>query len=1243
MKKKALFKDTFREIKKSLGRFLSIMLIIAVGVGFFVGVKATAPSMYGTAEDYFSAQNLMDVEILSTVGFSREDADAVAELDEIKHVTLTYSADLITENNGEYVVAKVMAIPADMENSINLPVLREGRMPTGEDECVVIKSTLLGVPYAIGDEITFEEYAGETVTDDVLSRRSFKVVGIIESPLYISYSFGTSSIGSGSISSYIMIPAENFLYERYTEMYVTLKCHDEGISAFDEEYDEILSQLTKKLEKLGIRQYNLFADETNAQIADAEEEYNEGKEKADKELSEARTQLEDARKQIDDGLLALEQGWKDYEAGSEEADKQIADAERQLRHAEASIQSGKKELAAGIAEYEQKKKETEAKLKDARAQLDSGWAEYNAGKSEYEKAEREFSAATAEYQDAIEEYEQAKEEYEQAQRAVSMAQATLDQIKAQIDQEESHTISATDLAILQAALEASKAQLQNYQEQLSTMEPGTPEYIEMEQKIADLEESIARQEEELANLSVGSEVSKEEMLEAYDEAQAALDDAQRELDEAKAQMDEADAQMAEYNEYKAQLESAESELNSARIELEAGEREYEAGKVEAERQLAAAAQEIEDGKRELENAKASLKSGQRTLKKKKAEAQKELDDAHRQLVDSEEQLDDAQDEYEEGMAEYTDSMAEVEKELSSGFNRIQNAKSMISDVVAGKWYVLSREDIMVNYANFRQDAMRIDAIGDVFPVFFLMVAALVCLTTMTRMIDEQRTQMGTYKALGYTQFETASKYLVYAALACVGGCIVGPVALSQILPRVIFGAYSILYSLPYFIIKVPIGMLLVSVVVALICTVAVAAVVCWKELRTTTAALMRPKAPKAGKKIFLEKLPWLWKHFSFFQKLTARNLLRYKLRLFMTVLGIAGCMALVVAGFGLNNAISPISDIQYGELSREDVTFYLNQTSEKEKLDDLITQLEEDPRVESQICVVTYDCKASDPEGKVQMEDTFVFVPENKDSIAEIINLRDPDTKTPVALTDDGAVITNKLSKKLGVGIGDEICTTFNDKTYTMKVTGIAECYIYNYVYISPDYYEKVTGEKNGYSQVILCCTDDMGSHDAFSEEWLAKDSRIVSAYFTDMASNAVKDTMASLSIVVFVMILCAGVLAFIVVYNLTNINISERVREIATVKVLGFNHKEVNMYIFRENIIMSVLGVLVGSFLGYLMAQFIIQTVEVSMVTFSHDIKFVSYLYSACITMGFTVLVNLFMTKRMKAISMVESLKAIE
>ncbi|MEL7609314.1 MAG: FtsX-like permease family protein [Bacillota bacterium] len=1203
MKIRALVKDTYREILRSRERFISILLITFLSVGFFVGVKATAPSMRATAENYFSSASLMDLEIISTVGFDDGDVEAVRTLDGVVNVMASYSADLIVLEDVGNSVARVAALPTDSErDTLNRIKLVSGRLPENPGECIAAAYRMRDTDVAVGDIIRFSDTTGSAATDTIISGTSYTVVGLIESPQHISYSYGTSSIGNGIISYYIMLPASEFKYTRYTELYVMLS-RAAGVTAFDEQYDAEICQASAQIGNIGQVRYDLFLDNIQTQLADAESELNEQKTGADQQLADAKRELEKAAQELEKSKAEIASGWEDYKKAALETNAKLKKAEADLSAGKAQITEGETQLAAAQTQYDAGK----AELLAARNQLDSGWAQYNLGSAEYRQNEQKYNDGLAQYRKAKQEYDQAKTAYDIASQAVAMAEDMLD--GEEIDQEEAQRLYEQAQAALEAYENGGGAD---------------PEVI------AQLQAQVQAAAERVANAENQQEQAQEEL----ENARRQLAEYAERLLEAEAELNAAEQQLAQA---RLQLDQAKAQLDESYAQLNSGEAEYADGKAELDKAYA----DLQANKKKLDASKADLKAGEAEYARQKVSASAQLAKAKAKLEAAEEQLAAGQKEYDDGYAEYLDGVAEAQSSISDGNNRIQNIRNMFSDVESGKWYAFTRDDIIQSYAGFYQDSERIDAIAAIFPVFFLLVAALVCLTTMSRMIDEQRIQIGTYKALGYSSAHISGKYMAYSAIACIIGSVLGQLICIQILPRVIIGAYSALYRLPDIEIKIPWSMSVLSILVALICTVMVAWYSCHRELKAVTAALMRPKMPRSGRKISLERWTKLWSAMSFSQKITARNLFRYKLRLMMTVLGISGCMALIVAGFGMRDGVNPIVDKQYGEINRYKIMFTLSKDLARDEANALEQQLAADDRLSGEMFSKVLSVDVDDHGEAIQ--NVFVLAPEDTVRIERLITLRSPKDGRALKLNDEGVIITDKLSEILGLDAGDTVSFSLNEKQYTLPIAAVTENYVYHYIYMSPALYEQTFDTDVRFNTIACAASESMTDFEGFVSDWLSKSSSILSIVNIDSSRKSFEETINSINIIILVMLIAAGALAFVVVYNLTNINISERTREIATIKVLGFKHRETNLYIFRENFVMGAVGILLGGVIGYFLAQFMLRTVEVDMVKFVKDIAATSYLYAALLTAFYIVLVNLMMTRRMRNISMVESLKAIE
>lgn len=558
-----------------------------------------------------------------------------------------------------------------------------------------------------------------------------------------------------------------------------------------------------------------------------------------------------------------------------------------------------------------------------------------------------------------------------------------------------------------------------------------------------------------------------------------------------------------------------------------------------------------------------------------------------------------------------------------------------------EWYALGRSSL-AGYVGFGQDAERVNAIAQVFPWFFFLVAALVCLTTMTRMVEEQRTQIGVFKALGYSGGRVAVNYLFYAAFACILGCAAGCALGVLVLPRAIWSAYDILYTLPKLDIIFYPQYALIACALSLACTLLACLGACYNELKSSPAGLIRPKAPPAGKRVFLEKIGFIWKRLSFTKKVTARNLLRYKKRFFMTVIGIGGCTALLLTGFGLRDSIMSIVPKQFNQIQTYDFSLTLREPSSSEEQSALNGQLGQ--YADKYIYILQSSVDAQTDEGAKSAQ----LIAAQGDALSDFIHLRERRSGKNIAFPQqDGVVITEKLAAQLGLSEGDAITLSQGGTAiYKTAVRGITENYVHNYIYMPCAEYERLFKEAPQFNTVMCALGSEERADERleaeFSEE-LLKIENVQSVSFITKIERDFGDVMNGLNSVVVVLIICASLLAFVVLYNLTNINITERKREIATLKVLGFFEKETAAYVFRENILLTLIGIAVGLVLGIFLHQFVVVTAEVDMVMFDRNISALNYVWSALLTVLFSFLVSLFMRRRISSINMVESLKSIE
>ena len=1078
----SLIKDIFREIGNSLGRFISIFLIVALGVSFFAGIKATAPDMKITADKYFDDYNLMDIWLVSTMGFNQKDIEDIKGLPEVEGIAPSYSQDVLMDIGDNSKVVKLLSIPMDKvetkdKSYINRINLVEGRFPKKPGEILAESGHGVNGAIPIGSKVKLSSGTDEDILD-TLKREEYTVVGLVNTPYYLSFERGTTNIGTGQIDSFLVIPEDEFQLSVYTDVYLTVKGAREVLT-YDDEYDELLDPIQQKLEDVGeiraVGRYDEIMDEAKEKLDEAKDELREGEEKQKKELKKAEQELADAKRQIDDGEVELNRKEKEFNTT-------IKDAENRLR--------------------EEEKK------------LEQGEAEYN----------KNFKIFNEEKEKANKEIEYAELEIANGEKKIEQEEEQLNQLKQSIDFIEDEEEKSKTLAMIEYA----------------------------EKKIQDS---------------------------------------------------------------KAKIEASKVKLEKGRQELIQGEKQLEEAKIS-----------IEEGKVKLQQEKAKLENSRKTAIEEFAKGRRELANSKK--------------EYEKGYREYIEAKEDSDKEIEEAREEIAKAEEELKDIEKPEWYVIKRSQTR-DYIDYEMAADRIDAVARVFPVFFFAIAVLICLTTMTRMVDEQRAYIGSLKSIGYSNISIASKYLIYAATASISGSIVGLIIGFNIFPTVIFNAYRIMYIMPPIITEFNSLYAIISTAVAVFATTMAAWLACRSELIETPAFLLRPKAPRAGQRILLERINFIWSRLKFSQKVTARNLFRYKRRFFMTVIGISGCTALLVAGFGLKDSIVSIATKQFDEIYQYEMAIELKDPVEEGKTNEVLDFLNENSKIDDYILT---QGKAIDI-GKNDIEKSInLIVPKDLNRIKDFIILRDRVTGEEVSMDEEGIVLSEKMTKLLKVDIGDTIyIRNEDDDKVDVKITGITENYSDHYMYMPRSIYEEVFKEKVGYQRILAKTKEtDKAFEDNISKELLENDD-IAAINFTTGISKSFNDMIGSLNYVIMVIIISAGALAFIVLYNLTNINISERIREIATIKVLGFYDNEVSKYVYRENIILTLIGTVLGLIVGVFLHKFIIITTETEFIMFGREIRIMSFIYSGILTILFAALVNFAMYFKLKNVNMVESLKSVD
>lgn len=890
-------------------------------------------------------------------------------------------------------------------------------------------------------------------------------------------------------------------------------------------------------------------------------------------------------------LTALTDDYEDLVRPITDKIEQIADARCQARYdsvmaeAEEELEKGQKELADAELEAEQE-------LGDALQKLQDGETDLANGKETLAKKEQELADGKAEIADAEKQLKEARQKLADGKRQYYQGKAELTEKEAQL------TDAKRTLAEQEASLLSGWEQ---YQEGMTQYEGGMAQLDSLKSNLTALEAGLTAQ-----GIDPSGNIDCITLQQTISMMEPQLNAAGTEL-----------------NTTYTTLMQAQVQIDAAEAELTAGEEQLTAGK----QQLAAAWQEIKDSQSEIDSANDKL-----------ADAKTEVTDGEQQMEDAQQEIKDAEQELADGWKEYEEGKQEADEKIADAKVKLADAKAEIAAVKFPEWFVLNRNSIQ-SYVEYGQDAERIGNIGKVFPAIFFLVAALVSLTTMTRMVEEQRTQIGTLKALGYSKFSIAQKFLLYALSASLLGSLLGILVGSQLLPRVIMSAYHILYvTIEEQVSPIQPDYALISTALAVFCTTGATLAACYKELAATPADLMRPAAPKQGKRVFFERIPFLWRRLSFSSKATIRNLIRYKKRFFMTVFGIGSCMALLMVGFGLRDSISKIVDNQYQTVWTYQA--YLDLDTE-ENTAGIQTLVQQNSNIEESLAV--YQATKDVECGSVS-KSAYLMVPQNLAILPDFVQLKNRTSHETYTLRDDGVILTEKLARMLGVSVGDtfQIAASETEK-YSVTVTAITENYLQHYVYMTPALYESLYGHEPEYNRVLFSMESISAEQEnVMAQELLAQDAVLGISFVRDLQEN-VGNMMRSLDLVIWVLILSAGLLAFVVLYNLNNINITERRRELATIKVLGFYDGEVAGYVYRENVLLTLIGILIGIVLGIFLHKFVIQTVEVEMLMFGQTIHPISYVLSALLTILFSVLVNVSMFYKLRKIDMIESLKSVE
>ncbi|MEE1085880.1 MAG: FtsX-like permease family protein [Schaedlerella sp.] len=1142
--KNAYWKDIWRTISKGKKRFLSIALIVALGVTMMCGLRAACADLRYSADCFFDEQNLFDIRILSTLGITEEDIEILEDLESVSVADGGYNETIYTIIDE---VKKSIEICTVSTKGMNQPYLTDGQMPEKYDEIVITENFLHESGKKIGDKIVLVEES------DVLKSKEYMITGTIINTMDVNSTEGSMGFRSTATTDYVgYVSTDAVDTDIYTVLYLKLDGFDQ-LDCYTDEYKEkvqaVVGQIESEIKEVREKaRYDEIYSEAMNEWKDGKQEMLDEFAKADKEITDARKKLADVRWELEDGEKELQSGEAELNAQEIKAKTEFANARNNIVSGYEHISEGKKELQQAYVQ-----------LIDGQAQLDAA------------KAELEVQQSAASQQ-----FEEARQKMAEGEAELAAGYVAYQESEAAFELTKSH---------LQIQLEQINLALQN--PALSEEERAG-----LEMQAGQIQAAISSGEQRLQAVYGELEMQKQQLNAGKAELETQESSAEAQFAEAWKQINESQAQI---DERLYQYHTGVSELQKAEAELTEGEKELNT-------QEANAYAQIESARQELANGKAKLAIGEA------------------ELLDGEKQLA-------ENVAKYEKERAKAEKELADALDKI-------NDIEMTKWYVQDRTSLS-GFSNVRGDADSIQAIGDIFPVLFLIVAILISLTTITRMVEEERGLIGTYKALGFTDGEILMKYLIYAALACLIGGIVGNMFGYVILPLILFIVFKVMYTFPEYGIQYDLIYGLGGILFFEIGVVGAALFACGRSLKKMPAELMRPKAPKAGSRVLLERIPFIWKRLSFLNKVTARNLFRYKKRLLMTVFGIAGCTGLLLCGFTIKDTVSEMMPQQYEVVYQYDMMV----VSTGEDYKELQGILDKDDEISEYIPTVIESVELINDEGK---EETIqlIAVPEGV-SLEDYIHLKD-DEDQKVELTDEEVLITKNATRIQNLKVGDSVILQTIDLEETeVEITQIVENYFGNIVYMTENTYQDIFGDFKVNSALVQfseICSDQSGYADKLSRE-----ECVLSAISTEAMKEEFSSAFALINMVVYVVLILAAMLAFVVLFTLSNTNISERERELATIKVLGFYDSEVHAYVNKETWILTCIGIFAGMPLGYVLGRYVMGILELPSLEFYIDLYSYSYLIAAAITLVFAFVVNSITDKSLNKINMVEALKSVE
>ena len=1309
--KDRIITNNLRNIKKSFLRFLSLLVMGALGVFAFTGLMAVAPDMINSLDRFLDERNNYDIKIISDMGLDRDDVDAIEGLSSVEKAEgVLYRDSQVLSTAGEYIV-NINSIPAD----INLIEVSAGRLPQEKNEIAVEENYLKINKAKIGDTVSIEDEEGFYETDVIIT-------GVVNSPLFfnavnIDANRGNTNVGSGIINFYAYVPESNFKADYISTVYATVVGAKE-LETGSDAYKELTEKAIKEIE--GIRA-SRESSRYESIMQSADEKIENESADAKMQLDDAKNQLEDAKSELDMAAKTISDSEKQLLQIKDELDKAteklegarieisgketeleegrslLEDAGRQIGEKQAQLYEADRLLAEGYVVLQEKQSQFidgKAQLEAAKIEIDDKQRLADEGAKLIEEGERELEDASAQLENAKEEAAAAREMLDEKQAQADEARAQLDaageelqKARAQLDEGEAafdymkkdYDSILSSEHLTEDIIESEMARVKNDVEAVSwVFERLVSEYksgtLTPEKAIAIIEEAVSlyKRDPTILEKLIFYRVAMSYLEPVINEGEAAYSKGMAELEAGEAQLEEGEKAIEEgrrqYDEAVKQIEEGEEKLKAGKLELEQKRKELEDGLkklADARRQyndgqsaLAEGEELLNIGLAEYEANKAAYDEGVFLLegiKKEYIDGVEELlqgteliEDAKAQLAAGEreynegrdvytygrEQLENGKKEYEEGYSKYRSGLSEYESGRANFDEEIKKAREEAGKIKMPTWYIYDRTGNQT-YADYFDDAGSIRNLSRVFPIVFFLVAVLVSLISMSRMVEMDRMEIGTLKSMGYSREKVITKYAFFSILATFIGAVIGATLGLIIMPTVIFNIYGMLFDIPRLYLSPNWPMTLVGFFTVMGLVVGAGMFKAVQVMREKPADLLRPKAPKPGKRVLLERIEPLWKKFRFSDKITVRNLFRYKRRFFVTVFGIVGCTSLILCGFGLKDAIVDIPDAQFEKVFEMDAMVYLtgvdNSRRDSEKLANFFDEKEITGYTETQ----RIKCLSNGYEANM-----FVF--ERSEDIGNVLTLTDSKTGKTIEPEPGKVIITYKLAKLSGLKAGDEITMTDLDHVeHRYTISGVIDNYFEHNIILDKDTLEKyVEYAPNLFFINTVELTEEQ--QDDLTRRLLQNPNILNVTYKEKLVDNS-KNMLTSLDKVVVILILLSAALSLVVLYNLSNININERHREIATLKVLGFYDKEVDAYINRENIIVTIIGIALGLLVGFFLTKIVVSTVEIEKACFINRIKPLSYVLAIAMSASFTLLVNWITHFNLKKINMIDSLKSVE